>query len=251
MAKGFIAGMTDYSHQSFDDIVNDLENELKFVIKVIKIIEKNKKKLRLNGYWDNNVIYDFKSIIAYSLTNFKTTVNELEDIIKDIKIEVKEHHCKRLDQIARVAHKININIGKIWNVRYDVRDYDNENFMTVEYIYTDTRDMAVDLLDISNIASRLTDFIGKSNKSMIKNNNPWISGSFYLFVAIIVIVGLTVLLNYVHWIIFPFIVIAGILLLGIIGAFQLKNDNKIKDETFIKLIIETYKRLPLLRKKIK
>ena len=83
---------------------------------------------------------------------------------------------------------------------------------------------------------------------MTQKNNPWISGSFYLFVAIVVISGLAVLGNMVDWILLPIIIIGGILLIGIIGAFQLKNDDKLKDETFLSLITETYKRLPLLKK---
>lgn len=77
-------------------------------------------------------------------------------------------------------------------------------------------------------------------------NNPWISGSFYLFVAAVAITGLAVISKNVHWTLLPIIIIGGILLVGIIGAFQLRNDDKLKEESFLKLIGETYKRLPLL-----
>lgn len=83
--------------------------------------------------------------------------------------------------------------------------------------------------------------------TMTKNNNPWISGSFYLFVAIVVLTGLAVISNTVHWSLLPILIIGGILLIGVIGAFQLRNDDKLKDESFIKLMTETYKRLPLLK----
>jgi len=82
---------------------------------------------------------------------------------------------------------------------------------------------------------------------MEKKNNPWLSGSFYLFVAFVIIVGLAVISNLVHWALLPIIIIGGILLIGVIGAFQLRNDDKLKDENFIKLMSETYKRLPLLK----
>ena len=83
--------------------------------------------------------------------------------------------------------------------------------------------------------------------TMKKNNNPWISGSFYLFVAIIVMTGLAVISNTVHWLLLPIIIIGGILLIGVVGAFQLRNDDKLKDESFLKLMTETYKSLPLLK----
>jgi hypothetical protein len=80
-----------------------------------------------------------------------------------------------------------------------------------------------------------------------KNNNPWISGSFYLVVAITAMTGLAVISKTVHWSLFPIIIIGGIFLIGVVGAFQLKNDDKLKDESFLKLMTETYKRLPLLK----
>lgn len=82
---------------------------------------------------------------------------------------------------------------------------------------------------------------------MAQKNNPWISGSFYLFLAVVVIAGLAVISNSIHWTLLPIIIIGGILLIGVIGAFQLKNDDKIGDASFIKLMTETYKRLPLLK----
>jgi len=103
--------------------------------------------------------------------------------------------------------------------------------------------MAVNLLDMSNIADRLNDFIGKS----MKKNNPWISGSFYLVIAIVFITLLSVISHSVSWAALPLIIIGGTLLIGIVGILQLKNDDKITDKTFASLIKETYKRLPLLK----
>ncbi|WP_448138447.1 hypothetical protein [Sphingobacterium siyangense] len=80
-----------------------------------------------------------------------------------------------------------------------------------------------------------------------QKNNPWISGSFYLFVGVLILTILAVISNNVHWTLLPVIIIGGILIIGIIGALQLKNDDKLNDESFIKLMSETYKKLPLLR----
>ena len=55
----------------------------------------------------------------------------------------------------------------------------------------------------------------------------------------------------VPWSLFPIIVVGGILLIGIIGVLQLKNDDKISDKSFTSLISETYKRLPLIGSKKK
>ena len=174
MAKGLFGGMTDYSHQSFADIIHDLEHEQKNVIVFLEKIEQNLKTVTDNGFWNKKVISNFQRIVAFSIKHYKTAKQELAEIASEIQIEVREHHCKRLHKIANVAHEINVDIGKTWHQDYEdhgVKDYDDANFRIVENIYKDTRDMAVNLLDLSNIASRLEDYIGKTTITMEKNQN--------------------------------------------------------------------------------
>lgn len=170
MAKGLFAGTTDYSHQSFTDIIDDLQKEVNNVTGFIEAIESSIAKVKETSYWDKTVDYDFRNIIYYSLKHYKTSKEEMTSISKEIEIEVRENHCKRLFRIAKVADEINKEIGKIWHQSYTDKDYDNLEFKVVERIYGDTRDMAVNLLDISNIAVRLEDFIGKTSINMDKKN---------------------------------------------------------------------------------
>lgn len=171
MAKGLLGGMTDYSHQSFRNIISDLEKEHKNVTDFINAIEANIAKVKIDGYWNQKVSSDFIMIVAYSLKHYKTTQEEFLEISQEIQIEVREHHCKRLQSISTVADEINREIGQIWHRRYNGKEYGNPDFKIVEDIYGDTRDMAVNLLDTSNIAARLKDFIGKTKVTMDKNQN--------------------------------------------------------------------------------
>jgi hypothetical protein len=165
MAKGLLGGMTDYNHQSMTDILNDLEAEQNRTISFKEGIEKNIQTLVSNAYWTTKVPFDFKNIISYSIRHFQTAISEFDEIRKDLLIEVKEHHIKRLNKISLVAQEINVDIGKIWHQQYHNKEYGQENFRIVEDIYADTRDMAVNLLETANIAERLQDFIGRQNKS--------------------------------------------------------------------------------------
>lgn len=166
--------MTDYSHQSFADIIHDLEREQKNVTEFLEKIEQNLKTVTDNGFWNTKVISNFQVVVAYSIKHYKTTQQELTEIASEIQIEVREHHCKRLRKIARVASEINVDIGKIWHQDYEdhgVKDYEDANFRIVDYIYADTRGMAQGLVDLSNIASRLEDYIGKTTIIMEKKQN--------------------------------------------------------------------------------
>lgn len=173
MAKGLIGGMTDYSHQSFDDLISDLESEKENTSAFIELIEHGIQKANQNKYWQEKVPFNFKSIIAYCLKHYKTTVTELTEIIEEMQYEVQEHHCKRLRRISSVADEINYEIGQVWHSQYDekYKDYGQKDFNFVERVYEDTRNMAVNLLDISNIAGRLDDFIGKIKTNMGKKNS--------------------------------------------------------------------------------
>lgn len=43
------------------------------------------------------------------------------------------------------------------------------------------------------------------------------------------------------------IIIGALLAIGVIGALQLRNDDRLSEDSFLKLMIESYKRLPLLK----
>lgn len=43
------------------------------------------------------------------------------------------------------------------------------------------------------------------------------------------------------------VIIGALLAIGVLGALQLRNDDRLSEESFLKLMIESYKRLPLLR----
>ncbi len=85
----------------------------------------------------------------------------------------------------------------------------------------------------------------ENNNNMTKNS-PWSSGLFYLLVAIFILATLGVLSKMVHWSILPLIIVGGLLIIGLIGFLQLRNDERLKEESFVRLVIETYKRLPII-----
>jgi len=42
------------------------------------------------------------------------------------------------------------------------------------------------------------------------------------------------------------VIIGSLLAIGVLGAMQLRNDDRLSEASFLKLMIESYKRLPLL-----
>jgi hypothetical protein len=82
----------------------------------------------------------------------------------------------------------------------------------------------------------------------VKNEqkNPWLSGSFYLIVFIVVIVALSVVARILPISVLPVVIIGGLIALAVIGGLQLRQDDKLSEENFLKLMILSFKYLPWL-----
>ena len=173
MVQGLVGGMTDYSHQSFQDILEDLERYVRMTNETVNFVENSINKIE--DYWKTEVDYDFKGIIAYSLKFYKTVCSEIAEINTEIQISVQDNHHKRLHKLGDKALEINHRIGEIWHSDHKYKGYGIESFRIVEGIYSETRDIAVTLVDISNLASRLEDFVGKTNSQ----NKPVSDRNFY------------------------------------------------------------------------
>ena len=85
-------------------------------------------------------------------------------------------------------------------------------------------------------------------KSPRSRSGPWSSGSFYLTVFVVVIVALLTVAKVLPIIALPLVLLGGILTVSIIGAFQLRQDNKLTQKNFLELMALTFKYLPWLRK---
>jgi Leucine-rich repeat (LRR) protein/GTPase SAR1 family protein len=80
----------------------------------------------------------------------------------------------------------------------------------------------------------------------IKIKSAWANGSFYLFVFVVVVAGIGFLGKQLDFIVLCVVVIAGVLFVPLIGALQLKQDDRLKDESFLALMKMVIGSLPLI-----
>ncbi|MBI5684947.1 MAG: hypothetical protein HZC54_07690 [Verrucomicrobia bacterium] len=78
--------------------------------------------------------------------------------------------------------------------------------------------------------------------------NPWRSGSFYLFAIVVIMAVLAVMGEMLNAWILPLLILGGVLLVTIIGAFQLRNDRNIEEKNFLTLMKLAFQKMPLLGK---
>jgi hypothetical protein len=165
--------MTDYSHQSLNAILKDLSDWLFLLARAISYLESNQRKIIDNGYWDS-VNGDYKWIFARSYMFFETALSEIEEIRDQLPIEVQSNHVERLNRIGVTSHEIYREWSDVWVNDVKPKQYGNPNFLILEDLRNCSGDMIANLLDLSNAADRLKDFIGrKSNldKPVINNNH--------------------------------------------------------------------------------
>lgn len=91
--------------------------------------------------------------------------------------------------------------------------------------------------------------INKSDRqaAQIIRNSAWISGSFYLLALVILLIIFLVIGHELSIWFLPVIIIGAALLLCLIGALQLRNDDKLSEENFLKLMLMVFRELPLIR----
>ena len=82
----------------------------------------------------------------------------------------------------------------------------------------------------------------------LPGTNPWISGSFYLVAMVVTLATVAIIGGTLPWYSIPVVFLAGLLIFITVGVLQLRNDETLKDQSFVELIKEVLKRTPLLRK---
>lgn len=90
--------------------------------------------------------------------------------------------------------------------------------------------------------------LASAGSTQRQKNNPWAGGSFYLLLFVVVMATLVVAANYVDWYVLPAILIAALLAVPLIGVLQAFNDGTLSEQGFLQVVMESYRRLPLLRR---
>lgn len=84
-------------------------------------------------------------------------------------------------------------------------------------------------------------------KRTMPKRSPWFSGSFYLAVAVVVGTAFAVIANTVSFYALPVVVIGSLLVISVVGALQLRQDNKLNQTNFLTLMALAFRQVPLLR----
>ncbi len=74
--------------------------------------------------------------------------------------------------------------------------------------------------------------------------SPWFSGLFYLTVVVVVVALLLVAGRVLALWALPVVIVGAVLLVTVVGAFQLRADDRLAERNFVKLMGDVLRRLP-------
>lgn len=102
-----------------------------------------------------------------------------------------------------------------------------------------------DASEVATVARQLSDDAAARDQ-VERLRSPWVSGTFYLAVVVVTIALLMTVGRILAIWALPFVIIGSILLLIVVGAFQLRQDERLEEVAFLRLMTASLKRLPLL-----
>lgn len=177
--QGSIGGTTDYSEQSCDDILKDIQRWIDETQKIDAYMNEHLKMAKNSGFW-RCVDFDFQMTLLTSMKFLKTVVSDLGQVESTIKHDcISEREVRLLRKIGNKAVEYNDEYGKTYHGNHRWQAYDNSDFKVVEDMYGEGRDFFVSLQDAQNASFRLEDYINMdhSNKTTNVNFNGNISDS--------------------------------------------------------------------------
>ncbi|MED3952608.1 hypothetical protein P4603_10960 [Priestia aryabhattai] len=177
MVRGLTIGSTNYSSQSLQDMLIDLEDWVLNLKNSDELFESTIVELEESGYW-SSVDYDFKASCYDLRRYFNTAINDLQQVINGINSEIKGYHIKLLKNLGVNARDQHTHHRKVWK-EYRNPEYGDASFRKLEKLYAEGSDMAGDMLDLNNLAMRLEHFVGMSKQDTNSKSGINVSNHFH------------------------------------------------------------------------
>lgn len=148
---------SEYSHLSLKDIKLELNKRLSILDEKIKKSDISIEKL--DEYWKTLGYDDFVSSALRCKKLLNTAKEDIDYILSEFDEEIKENHITILCRIGHTSMEFNRELG-VSKGQGGRRLVDG-----VEYnLYCSLRDSMLYLTDLSGIANRLKDFVGKKKR---------------------------------------------------------------------------------------
>ena len=163
MVQSMIGGATNYSYQTMQQILVDINQWIKYAEQIRNKMKNNLAEVENSTIWQN-ASYNFKMTINSTVGYCSTIIEDLKIVKKAIENNcITEREVALLKTVGENASEYNRRYGIDYHENVSWHCYGNQIFSIIENIYADGRDFFVTLQDASNAASRLEDYMQTGN----------------------------------------------------------------------------------------
>ncbi len=100
--------------------------------------------------------------------------------------------------------------------------------------------------DVQAVTRQLAEDVAARREAARLRRSPWFSGLFYLTAVVVIVSLLLVVGRIVSWWVFPLIIVCAVFLVVVVGALQMRQDDRLSERGFLRLMGDVLRRLPLL-----
>jgi TRAP-type uncharacterized transport system fused permease subunit len=99
--------------------------------------------------------------------------------------------------------------------------------------------------EVSAVARKLTEDAA-ARQQAARLRSPWFSGLFYLAVLVVIVALLLAVGRVLAAWALPLVIVGAVLLVSVVGALQMRQDDRLSERGFLRLMADVVRRLPLL-----
>jgi len=163
--RNILAGMTDYTGVSLEDILSDFSDWLQHTSETVERLEKYALKVEENKALIENP-REVSSFIEFFLNLFSRYRSDLQTLVDELPEGAVEAHIamvKQLYESSKLAEEYTIRFKNEWLCK-SLPHEEIRNLL--DAVYGDTRDMLIDYRDLSNVIPRLRVFLHRPSNSI-------------------------------------------------------------------------------------
>ncbi len=105
-----------------------------------------------------------------------------------------------------------------------------------------------DAKEVADVSRKLARLAATDRAEQRQMRSPWVTGSFYLAVLAVVFSVILVATQVVSAWVLPTALVAGLLFFMVVGAYQMRQDDKLSQKNFVSLMGDVLKQAALIVK---
>jgi hypothetical protein len=121
------------------------------------------------------------------------------------------------------------------------------NFELARSSVTESSGGRIHIEKIENYFAGGGDSMGREKEKSRRPPSPWQSGSFYLVSLVLLILLAAGTSKWLGWWALPLVIIGATVGVTTVGALQLRQDQRLSEHSFLKLMALAFRQLPLLK----